>query len=433
MQKLFLIFIPLALSFFAAVLSSAAALESDADFQASQKLRAEAVTLFRGGDAAAAMLKMEEALSLRPDNPALLFNLMFLAVQAEDAERATQYANRYAAMGLVPNAQVSEGLKGLLDADNWTAIEAAFNHNGKRLGSGKLIHSVPVGHALVEGVAIDESSNWFFSTVADGKIIKATSDGHHQVLLEGQKHGFGSFFGIRYHNRQKALYATYGHVEQSAALPGEGMPKTGLLKLDPETGEELGHWPLPLAETGQQIADIAIGNSGDVFVTDAQANTIFRLTASGLEEVPLSAEFMNLQGLVVLDERHLLVADYGRGLWKVDLLNSTARLLDVPAAQTLIGIDGLVKHDGRIFAIQNGVTPHRIVEVKLDEGGQTIEAVRIMARALPEFDEPTLGVSTPGGLVVVAASQWPKYYKGGVVREGMQAKPTAILSISTDH
>lgn len=410
----------------------AAVAESDSDFRASQALRGEAVTLFRAGQFSEAADKMESALALRPDNAALLFNLSFLAIELKDADRAARYAGQYAALGLVLPQNIQDDLNALLPEEAWQPIAGSFKKAAESIGNAHAVFTVPTEYRLVEGIAADGSGTWFLSTVVDGKILRTNGDGAFTVLAEAKGHGFGSFFGIQYHAEEHALYATYGHVDQSADIASEGSAGTGLAKFDPDTGKLIANWSLPVSEAKQQIADITLTSSGAIFVTDAQANRVYRLGDAGLIALDLDAAFMSLQGLAEATDGTLLVADYGRGVWRVDPGRQTISLLGVPAGQTLLGIDGLFGANGKIYAVQNGVTPHRIIELILNESITDILDIRTVARNLPEFDEPTLAVETKGGFAVVASSQWPKFGDRGLVRDGETLNPTVVLQITTD-
>jgi hypothetical protein len=86
------------------------------------------------------------------------------------------------------------------------------------------------------------------------------------------------------------------------------------------------------------------------------------------------------------------VADYARGILKVDLARRS--IVPVPTADTVaaLGIDGLYFADGALVGIQNGVTPHRVVRLRLSPGGDRIDALDVLERAHPRHAEPTLGV-----------------------------------------
>jgi hypothetical protein len=73
------------------------------------------------------------------------------------------------------------------------------------------------------------------------------------------------------------------------------------------------------------------------------------------------------------------------------------------------------------------------VALTLDSGGQVVEGVEVLAQGLPGFDEPTLGVATPGGLLFVAGSQWPKFGAEGALRDGAELVATSLLRLPVER
>lgn len=405
--------------------------ETEARFARSQEIRAEATTAFRAGDMIKAYTTMKAALELRPGNPALLANVLYLAAETGDLNAALDFAKLYADLGLVPGGAVYQKLKEKLNENPayqaaWAKLQAHFTTNQMAVGHARTLAEVPTAHRLVEGIAPRPDGEFYLSTVVSGTLLEVQPNGRISVLVDGADHAAGSFFGIAYSNLEHAVYATYGQVDQTPNIPkGEGL--TGVMRFDPKTGNVTGDWSLAGSTQNQQIADIAISPAGVVYVTEAQSGALYQVDGDHLKKIKFDVDFMSPQGVVVDDDGLLLMADYGRGLWQLNPVQATAKLLPVPSNHTLIGIDGLFSHKGRLFAIQNGVNPQRIVEIIRDPSRTMIIEVRTLAQSLPEFDEPTLGISTPEGIVFVASSQWPKYGAGGVTDPANDVQPTRIL------
>jgi hypothetical protein len=108
------------------------------------------------------------------------------------------------------------------------------------------------------------------------------------------------------------------------------------------------------------------------------------------------------------DGKMLYASDY-RGLFAIDLARRRAAPLRVPADLALSGIDGLVRYENSLIAIQNGIAPHRVIRLDLARDGMSIAKARILEMNHPDFDEPTLGVVVDGALYLSADSQGQKY------------------------
>jgi hypothetical protein len=84
--------------------------------------------------------------------------------------------------------------------------------------------------------------------------------------------------------------------------------------------------------------------------------------------------------------------------------------------------------DGGLVGIQNGVRPHRLVSLRLDPAASRVEAVTVLERAHPRWDEPTLGVRVGRDLYYVATSQYGAIQKdGSLARDKLQ--PPVILRL----
>ncbi len=406
--------------------------ETEDQYTRSQAARGEAIAAFRAGDLTTALAGMKRALADRPANTALLSNALFLAAETEQIDDAIDFADRFIALGLVPGADIQAKMQEKLPADVWQGFSDKFYQLIQAKGAAETLLSIPTEHRLVEGITTDGNGTYFLSTVVSNTILKTNATGEISVLTDGTDHAIGSFFGIAYSGGENALYVTHGRVDQTRNMPrGEG--QTGVMRVDPETGLVTGDWPLPGGTEGQQIADIAISPEGIVYVSEAQSGTIYRINGDTLEQLNTDKQFRSPQGLAFLENGKLFMADYGRGLWRINAATGEANLLALPPTISLIGIDGLFAHKGRLIAVQNGVSPQRVVEIELDDAQQAVTGIKLLAQGLTNFNEPTLGTSTDGGLIFVASSQWPKYIPGGFVAEGQTLAPTVILRLPDSH
>ncbi|MEO7083749.1 MAG: hypothetical protein ABI442_14870 [Gemmatimonadaceae bacterium] len=106
------------------------------------------------------------------------------------------------------------------------------------------------------------------------------------------------------------------------------------------------------------------------------------------------------------DGRRLYLSDYSHGLLRVDLdSHRVIRLDDAPGSASL-GCDGIVLYDGTIIAVQNGVTPARIMRFNLDASGTPIASASVLDQNISIADEPTIGTIAGHDFVYAANSQW---------------------------
>jgi hypothetical protein len=136
------------------------------------------------------------------------------------------------------------------------------------------------------------------------------------------------------------------------------------------------------------------------------------------------------QGLALTpDERFLYVADYARGILRVDLGRRIVTRTEAADSVLTLGIDGLYYHEGRLVGIQNGVAPHPVAGFTIDRAGTRVLATEVLERAHPRHQEPTLGVVVEGELYYVANSQWERFGEDGRVAHPDSLLPTAVLRL----
>jgi hypothetical protein len=123
----------------------------------------------------------------------------------------------------------------------------------------------------------------------------------------------------------------------------------------------------------------------------------------------------------------MYVADYSHGLLRVDLVARTVAALRAAPGVTLLGIDGLYLHDGTLIAVQNGVTPARVVRFCLDAEGTSVRRADVLDRNPALADEPSLGAVVGDTVFYVATSQWEKFDDTGRRRPGTVARPVTIV------
>ncbi len=410
--------------------SSAAAfdtiIETNEAFLNSQKLRGEAINAFQKGEPDKALDKFEEALSFRPNNPLLLGYVSYLAAETGNTSRARTAAHKYASLGLAPGKAIQAKLKEKLTPNEWLPLSKRFEKNIKAVGNTDIAFSVSADAKLVEAVAIKDEQTAYVSTVVSGNIYKI-SDVETNLFFNGETIGAASFFGLAYSAEKDSLYATFGVVDQSARNVSQ--PTSGVVEIDATTGLVKAVWKTATSEADpHQIADIIITRSGSVMLSDASSKKLYSIEGSSLKEVFKLPFAMSPQGIAEQANGKLVVADYGRGLWNVDLKNNNATLMNTPATINLVGLDGLVATQKDTFvAIQNGSNPKRVIEISLSHN--QIHQVTVLAQSLPEFMEPTIGTTFKDSYFFVANSQWPIYGEKGELRKDQEQKITNILKL----
>jgi sugar lactone lactonase YvrE len=208
--------------------------------------------------------------------------------------------------------------------------------------------------------------------------------------------------------------------------------RSGIFRFDLATGALTGRYPVPDDGQPHALGDVTVARNGDVYATDSRGPGLYRVRAGGdsIERFLSSPLLLSAQGLALdAEERTLYVADYSRGVLRIDLASREVRLLETADDVLALGIDGLYFVAGSLVGIQNGVAPHRVVRLRLDGAGDRIERAEILERARPDYAEPTLGVVVGRDLYYVAASQWERFRDDGTVDAAETLRPPLVLRL----
>ena len=234
--------------------------------------------------------------------------------------------------------------------------------------------------------------------------------------------------GMRVDPERRVLWVASTAVPQMSGYAPADSFRSGLFRFDLATGALTGRFPTPDDGRAHALGDLILTRDGDVYATDSRAPTIYRVRAGAdtLEPFADSPLLLSAQGLALdADERTLYVADYARGLLRIDLDTREVALMPSPDNVLALGIDGLYQVKGELVAIQNGVTPHRVARFALDSSGTRVVSVRVLERARPDYAEPTLGVVVDGALFYVANSQWEQFRDDGGIEAPGRAPAAA--------
>jgi hypothetical protein len=217
-----------------------------------------------------------------------------------------------------------------------------------------------------------------------------------------------------------------------SGLKEEEEGTSAVFKFDLRTGKLIRKYVLANRPARHLLGDLVVSERGDVYVTDSLTPAVYRIArdADALEPFAAGAPFVSPQGLdLAPGGRTLVVADYSRGVFALDLRTRAARLLPHPETAMLLGIDGLYFHRGSLVAVQNGANPQRVVRLTLARDLARIERLDVLAANLPAFDEPTLGVVNGGLFYFVANSQWGAVDRNGRLAPADKLREHVILKL----
>ena len=387
--------------------------------------RAELVAAYQAQDYDAMVAAARDSLDARPGFPGALFNLALAEVLSGDSAASLRTLNTLLMRGIDFGADEMDEFAALREMPGWDAYRQGIEALHKPVGEAQVALQLDIDRFVPEGIAFDANGNAYLGSIHQGQLIKVAGEPH----IISDRAGHWSVFGMRFHE-DGGLWLASAAIAQMAAV-GEDEGKTGLFRIDPETGDVTHSAILPDNADAQLLGDLVI--KGDtIFTTDSLSGAVYQYDVATRQFTTIvnPGEMGSPQGLVLDASRQFLyVADYIGGLYRLSLANGSKVKLAVPESTTDYGIDGLYRHGNELIAIQNGIRPHRVVAYRLSDDGVSIEASRTLASNLPEFDEPTLGVVRGDDFYFVANSHWNRFDTENRLPDGLSGPIILILEL----
>ena len=239
-----------------------------------------------------------------------------------------------------------------------------------------------------------------------------------------------SVFGLAVDDARGLLFAACAAMPQGRVLP-EDVGLAAIVAFSLETGEL--RWMRRLSDdTPHLFGDLALAPDGTVYVTDTKGGGLYsaRLERDGLTTVIEPGTFRSPQGIVVLDNDTVVMADYSTGLHRIEVQERRSTPLEMDPPQDLRGIDGLALRGRTLAAVQNAASPPRVLKLTLDTEGTHITDGDIWVVPDPNAGEPTLATFVEDQLWVMQTDLWPRVFDAAErPREGVDIAPPRIVRV----
>lgn len=260
------------------------------------------------------------------------------------------------------------------------------------LAQPQVVAVIPPEHRLVEGVASDGGTIWA-SSVLDRQIIACAKDCRTIATLPKGLHPLG----IAWDWTRKLLWI----AADCPDLPGVPKCNKGALvainaagKLRAAIAPKMDFHP----------GDVSVAQRG-IFVSDSRNGLVYGLLPGRreLRAINRPGDGKSAQGTALApDGVSVIVADYSRGIGRIDLKTTATAWLPGPDGKPIRGVDGLVRCGESFVGIYNGSAPGRVLSIRVRP--KAIEAVDLAKGfGLPD---PTQISFDGKRLLVVANAGW---------------------------
>jgi hypothetical protein len=285
------------------------------------------------------------------------------------------------------------------------------------ISTGTTVVTVSQKDLIPEGLAVDLSAGTFYlSSIHHRKIVKIALDGTAtDFVAEGQS-GLLSVLGIHVDPADRSIWAA-SESEGSAALfhfDAVGRTLSSVAPKDP--GKHL-------------FNDLVITPSRDVYVTDSEDGSIYRLPRDSKELVRIGlGGRLYPNGIALSGDTKSLYVAHAFGIARVDLTSGNVSELEASNGISLAQSDGLYYWRGNLIAIQNGFGQNRIVQLRLTPDGKAVSAGKLLEFRSASLELPTTGAIYNGWFYYIENSQID-HEEHGKLKDAEHLKPVRIARL----
>ena len=364
-------------------------------------------------------------------NPAYTLNRARVAVHRGDTAAAYTALRTFAATGLVRDLATDAALGPLRGTAAWAAIADRMRENAAPRGVPVTVFTLPDTECIAEDLAWDAPRRrWLVSSVRRGAVFAVSPAGAVTTLARVGRPGW-AVLGIAIDASRKRLWAAAVALPQAEGYQKGDSGRASIMQFDLAAGRLTHEFAIPSSVVNAAPGDLVIAANGDLYSGDGRAGAVYRLR-DGSDRVELLVPpglFRSTQQPVLsTDGGTLIVAEYGRGLARVDVATGAVAWVSHPANVSLVGIDGLIRVGNALIAVQNLVAPSRVARFTLDARGAIVGgSVLVQGPSLPE---PTHVALVDGALYAIANAGWDAFDDDGVRKQGVAGLPPRIVRLA---
>lgn len=354
-------------------------------------------------------------------------------IGAHLGDTAAAYASLrdFAAMGLKRRIEADTDLVALRGTPSWNALIEKLSTNGAVTGSFAPAFSMPDSDFVAEDITWDPTGKrWLVSGIRRSVILAADANGAQQVFVKGGDKGWG-FLALAVDSARNTLWATSEAIPIAIGFDSTLAGRAAVFRYDLTKGTLLQRYDLPRSEH-HGAGDIAVAENGDLFIADAAEGALLVIRNGGsLQTLIAKGELLSPQGPAISpDGKHIYLADYARGIARIDRASGKIEWLKHARNVALNGIDGLSAANAMtLIGVQNGTNPNRLIRISLDDSGTAITRVESIAQNEASIKEPTHGVFVGRDYYFIANGGYGAFGNDGRLREGERAVTPVIARI----
>ena len=365
-------------------------------------------------------------------HPGAMFALAQIAARRGAKSTALRHLSDLAMTGITRQIRGDTTFALLQGDPSFEAIAARLDSNATPISKADVVARFDDASLLPEDVAWDGRRRRFLiSSIHRHKIVALNAEG---VIIDFATAGSGTwgFYGLAVDAPRGRLWATTAASPTSEGFDAADSGRTAVVAFDLATAKPIERVELPRDGNKHVLGDLTLGKDGTVYVTESLGGGVYRLRSgrSTLDTLAAPGSFHSPQMAVLAsDGRRLLIAEYARGIGGLELGSGRVTWLAKPRTLASGGIDGLYRDGRKLIAIQNGTSPHRVIELTLDPGETRILSWRVLEQASEWLGEPNHGTFVGKNFYFIGNSGWDRVSDAEILETPADARPPVLLRL----
>jgi len=342
-----------------------------------------------------------------PYVPAYMVDLIRACALLDRQNTAYHYMLTMQQQGLSYDFNEVPDAAGLLGTQAYDYINNLMIEAGEPAGQAELAFSLPGSPADYLSLAWDASRERFLvGTEYEGRLLAVDAQGNSEELLRATPdNGLWSINGIAVDARANRLWLSTSASPRFAAFTTADRNRGSLVELELDSLQPVARYNMPVDALDHELGGLALTDDGHVYVIDSLHPMLYlrRPESSRLEPFLAAPNLVGFTDITVTpDNARVFVSDPVMGVLVIDPVAEQSTLLTGPETLNLAGIQGIAYRQGKLYIVQAGISPERVLRLDLDANGTAVASVTPMAIAQEFFSFPGSAAVQGDGLVYFA-------------------------------
>jgi len=399
-----------------------------------QKVYNEAVEAYKRRDSVTFYLRMQEAYNIFPYNETILYKLGIAAALNQKIPEGFEYLQKAILINSDLKLDDENDLSSLQQSKEWQRLIALQKSWQEPISNSTIAFTIKDRQLHPEVIEFDATEELFYvGSIHKRKIVKIDKHNFAQDFCISGFEGMTSVFGIKIDKNRNLLWACSSPLKEM--IDFDSTDRSAVFKLDLSSGKLIKRYEVSKQLDDATFQDLILDMNGNVYLSESNNNQILTINSKNDELEPMfkASSLVEIQGISFSkDEKYIFIADYEKGLFRLEVATKILDEVVADAAASTRGIDGIYYFNNSILAVQNGTTPARVVQFYLNARQNNIKSFRIIDKNRPDFGEPTTGVLNGKVFYYIANSQWSGYDANHQILPSEYLKDAIVLKSNVE-